>query len=261
MKTNGTNPGVNVDEYENMAVQSSNTAKRVAAVGAAVLGTAAASSAATYYGTHTGPEPVVDDQLTVDDVVDAADVATTYQEEVHESNTKVVTVNEEPKVAEPNIVWDKSESYYLNGEKVGTVESGTIDGHKFELRDNDGDGIADELRVDENGNGEFDENETSVLTAADNVKMGHNVAHVNRNDIVIVGDFGEGSDDGDIAQNEDIKNDWEDEKAGESYSEDYAENNSDYNPDADTGYYTASVDEEEIQNDDVTDFGGEEFLG
>ena len=36
MNTNGTNPGMNVDDYENMAVQKSNTAKRVAA-GAALL--------------------------------------------------------------------------------------------------------------------------------------------------------------------------------------------------------------------------------
>lgn len=260
MKTNGTNPGINVDEYENMAVQKSNTAKRAAAIGAGFVGVAAASSAATYYGTHTHPEPIVD-PLTVDDVVDAADVATTYQEEVHESNTKVVTVSEEPKATEPSLVWEKSESLYLNGEKVGTIESGTIDGKKFELGDTDGDGIGDYLKVDENGNGEFDENETTVLTAVDNVKMGHNAAQVTRQDIVIVGNFGEDVDDGDVAQNDDIKNDWEDEKAGESYSNDYAENNSDYNPDADTDYYTASVDEEEIQNDDVTDFGGEEFLG
>lgn len=260
MKTNGTNPGVNVDEYENMAVQNSNTAKRAIAAGVGLVGVAAASSAATYYGTHTTPEPVVD-PITVDDVVDAADVATTYQEEVHESTQKVVTVHEDPKPAESNVVWEESKSLYLNGEKVGTIESGTVDGHKFELGDTDGDGIGDYLKVDENGNGEFDENETMTLTAADNVKMGHNAAHVTRQDILIVGDFGEDVDDGEIAQNEDIKNDWEDEKSGESYSDDYAENNSDYNPDADTDYYTASVDEEEIQNDDITDFGGEEFLG
>lgn len=259
MKTNGTNPGINVDEYENMAVEKSSTAKRVFATGAAMLGASAVSSAATYHVTRPAPTPVVDD-ITVDDVIDGADVATTYQEEVHKSDTKVVNVSKEPKAHEPNVVWDKSESVYLNGERISTVESGTVDGHKFELRDNDGDGIADELRADEDGNGEFDENEITTLTAADNIKMGHQVAHSERHDVVVFGEFGSETGE-EVAQDENIHNDWEEEKTGESYDNDYAENNSDYTPDADTGYYTASVDEEYIQNDDVTDFGGDEFLG
>ena len=41
MTTNGTNPGMSVEDYENMAVQKSNVAKRVAAGEAVYVGGAA----------------------------------------------------------------------------------------------------------------------------------------------------------------------------------------------------------------------------
>ena len=44
MTTNGTNPGMSVEDYENMAVQKSNVAKRVAAGAAVFVGGAAVVS-------------------------------------------------------------------------------------------------------------------------------------------------------------------------------------------------------------------------
>ena len=41
MNTNGTNPGMNVEDYEDKAIQKSNAAKRIAVGGAAFLGGAA----------------------------------------------------------------------------------------------------------------------------------------------------------------------------------------------------------------------------
>jgi len=48
MNTNGTNPGMNVEDYEDKAIQKSNAAKRIAVGGAAFLGGAAVAGGAAY---------------------------------------------------------------------------------------------------------------------------------------------------------------------------------------------------------------------
>lgn len=243
MNTIKTNTGTNIDDYENMAVQKSNVAKRLAAGAAVFVGGAAVAGGAAYAATQ--PSDVVENTpLTTEDIVNGADVASEYQPEtVTEQHTEKVVVVEKP-VEKPSeedtgnssVVWDETTNYYVGDEKVASVEEGTVDGHKFALMDVDGDGHADLLAVDVDNNGRFDDNEYVSYTEDDHVHMGHQTARVTEHHYNNIEDFG--SNDGtqnyvaqDQPKQEDvIHNNFEDEKTGESYRDDYADNNPDYNP-------------------------------
>ena len=208
MNTIKTNTGENIDDYENMAVQKSNVAKRVAAGAAVFVGGAA--------------DPVAEQPA-----------------------EKVVVVEksvEKPSVEEPeksSVTWDETTNYYVGDDKVMSVEEGTVDGHKFALMDVDGDGHADLLAVDVDNNGRFDDNEVVTYTEEDHVHMGHQTAHVTEQHYNSVDDITPTYDGQNyVAQNQThqedvIHNNFEDEKTGESYHGDYAENNPDYNPNVD----------------------------
>lgn len=252
MNNNETNSVMNVDDYENMAVQKSNNAKRVAAGAALFVGGAAVAGGAAYAATgHDTPDVIDDSPLTAEDVVEGGNVGNDYQPEVHNETTeRVVYVekHEEPshdqnseQTNETQVTWDeKTVVYDEDGNVVGSVESGTIQGHNFALFDVDGDNHADYLAIDVDGNGQFDDNEIVKYDVSDHVHMGHETAHTkeihNNNQYILVEDGGE-----DIARNDDdreiIHNNFEDEKTGESYNGDYAENNRDYNPNADMDSY------------------------
>lgn len=252
MNNNETNSVMNVDDYENMAVQKSNNAKRVAAGAALFVGGAAVAGGAAYAATgHDTPDVIDDSPLTAEDVVEGGNVGNDYQPEVHNETTeRVVYVekHEEPshdqnseQTNETQVTWDeKTVVYDEDGNVVGSVESGTIQGHNFALFDVDGDNHADYLAIDADGNGQFDDNEIVKYDVSDHVHMGHETAHTkeihNNNQYILVEDGGE-----DIARNDDdreiIHNNFEDEKTGESYNGDYAENNRDYNPNADMDSY------------------------
>lgn len=252
MNNNETNSVMNVDDYENMAVQKSNNAKRVAAGAALFVGGAAVAGGAAYAATgHDTPDVIDDSPLTAEDVVEGGNVGNDYQPEVHNETTeRVVYVEkyEEPsndqnseQTNETQVTWDeKTVVYDEDGNVVGSVESGTIQGHNFALFDVDGDNHADYLAIDADGNDQFDDNEIVKYDVSDHVHMGHETAHTkeihNNNQYILVEDGGE-----DIARNDDdreiIHNNFEDEKTGESYNGDYAENNRDYNPNADMDSY------------------------
>lgn len=252
MNNNETNSVMNVDDYENMAVQKSNNAKRVAAGAALFVGGAAVAGGAAYAATgHETPDVIDDSPLTAEDVVNGGNVGNDYQPEVHNETTeRVVYVekHEEPshdqnpeQTDETQVTWDeKTVVYDEDGNVVGSVESGTIQGHNFALFDVDGDNHADYLAIDADGNSQFDDNEIVKYDVSDHVHMGHETVHTkeihNSNQYVLVEDGGE-----DIARNDDdreiIHNNFEDEKTGESYNGDYAENNRDYNPNADMDSY------------------------
>lgn len=241
---------MNVDDYENMAVQKSNNAKRVAAGAALFVGGAAVAGGAAYAATgHDTPDVIDDSPLTAEDVVEGGNVGNDYQPEVHNETTeRVVYVekHEEPshdqnseQTNETQVTWDEKTVVYEDGNVVGSFESGTIQGHNFALFDVDGDNHADYLAIDADGNGQFDDNEIVKYDVSDHVHMGHETAHtkeIHNNNQYIVEDGGE-----DIARNDDdreiIHNNFEDEKTGESYNGDYAENNRDYNPNADMDSY------------------------
>lgn len=242
MNTNGTNPGMNVEDYENMAVQNSNTAKRVAMGAAVFAGGAAVAGGAAYAATHS-QDDVEEQELTTDDVVNGATVGNDYHE-VKEQVTQQTTHVVEEKVEtpeEPSVVWEDKTIYYdEEGNVVGSMESGTVEGHKFVMLDRDGDNHADVVAIDSDGNGVFDDNEVILVDKSDHVHMGHDTAHTtevhNNTGYVVIGE----GEEGDVAYNQNgevIHNNFEDEKTGESYTGDYAENNPDYNPHADMNDY------------------------
>lgn len=259
------NPAMNADDYENMAVQKSNNAKRLAAGGALFVGGAAAAGAAAYVA--TGNEATADDAndiLTSDNIVDAGNVGETYQPHVEtESSERVVYVEREAPATQshthehqgesseqdnPQVTWDeKTVVYDGEGNVRGSVESGTVQGHKFSLIDVDADEKADYLAIDVNDNGTYEADEVVKYDPSDNVLMGHETAHTKE----IHYENLNAEDSNQIAQNDDEKepihnnfddekqpvhNNFEDEKTGESYRGDYAENNRDYNPNADVDY-------------------------
>lgn len=253
MNTNGTNPGMNVEDYEDKAIQKSNAAKRMAVGGAAFLGGAAVAGGAAYAAGQP-EETTADETLTTEDIIGGAEAGGEYQQEepqepqeTHTSThtvTEHVVVVEKPaaevyheevqEVEEPNITWDETTNFYVGDTKIGSVEEGTINGHKFAIADGDNDGVADLLAVDSNGNNRFDEDEFMQLSESDNIRMGHETAQVTNeqfNPEEINGYDVNHTNDNYIAQNEEpIYNNFEDEKTGESYHGDFAENNPDYNP-------------------------------
>lgn len=233
MNANKTNTGMNVEDYENMAVQNSNVAKRVAVGSAVFLGGAAVAGGAAYAANHSETS---DAPLTEDDLLSGAEVGSGYTpvEETASATTttervvveKPVAATESEDEANPEITWDETSNFYAGDDKVMSIEQGTVDGHKFALVDMDGDEHADYLMVDMNDNGQFDEGEVIKYTPSDHVHMGHSTAHVTDHHY---GTFGnDGSND--VAQNNSgVHNDFEDEKTGEYYHGDFAENNPDYN--------------------------------
>lgn len=252
MNTNGTNPGMNVDDYENMAVQKSNTAKRVAA-GAALLAGGAVAGGGAAYAASEQQVPNPEEVLTSDDVVDGANAGKSYQE-TEEPNTETVTervvyvekpVEHVEEEKEPTVTWDeKTIVYDGDGNVTGSMESGTVNGNKFVLMDVDGDDHADVLAIDMDGNGRFDDNEVVKYDVSDHVHMGHETAHTREihNNSTIGEEPSEDSHwiayrDGEERPEDRIHNNFEDEKTGESYHGDYAENNPDYNPNADVNDY------------------------
>lgn len=296
MNTNGTNPGMSVEDYEDMAVKNSNTAKRVATGAALFVGGAAVAGGAAY-AANAVEDSTPETELTTEDLVSGAEAGSTESVTTEEiTHERVVYVHEEPKSEpvpepeEPSVTWDETINVYVDGEKASTVQIGTYDDHKFALVDGDGDGNADVLGVDMNNNDHFEEEEKVYFTEDDNVQMNHETAQSNNHFFYTNLETGEIQDtpDIDVTQNEEvIYNNFEDEKTGEEYHGDYAENNPDYNPrvdvsdgsqeylaedrsyDSNDSNYTAELYEEsvnytaEAEEDSSYDdmMSGEEFLG
>ena len=234
MNTNGTNPGMNVEDYEDMAVQKSNVAKRVAAGAAIFAGGAAVAGGAAYAATH---DDVTDEELSTEDLVEGADGPEEYKPQVEETQTtEKVVVHETvkpvvPDPEEPEMTWDHTTNTYVDGEKVMSVEEGTYQGHKFALYDYDGDDHADVFALDVNSNGQFEDNEIVLLSPEDHIHMGHETAQTTNQMYYDYDDpIPDPGPDPLYAHQEEIYNNFEDEKTGESYRGDFAENNPDYNP-------------------------------
>lgn len=262
MNTNGTNPGMNVEDYEDKAVQKSNVAKRVAVGGAAFVGGAALAGGAAYAAGKSPAEEQTEEALTTEDIMAGAEAGGEAQpEEVQPQPQQTVTTErvvvvekpaaetyqEEAKEAEgPEITWDETTNIYVGDQKVAQIERGTIDGSDFALIDGNADGRADVLAVDANNNKQFDQDEFVAITPEDNIYMGHQTAQVNNNYYEPQNEGGYdpyGGTDNNLAMNEEpIRNDFEDEKTGEEYHGDFAENNPDYNPDANVDNYDSAND-------------------
>lgn len=272
MNDKATNPMMNADDYENMAVQKSNNAKRVAAGAALFVGGAAVASAAAYATTADEiVDPANESELTADDLMQGGNVGVGYQPEVHsESSERVVYVEkdrdqhqEQESEENAEVTWDERTVVYdENGEVIGSTESGTVDGHKFSMVDMDNDNKADIVGIDINDNGTYEENEIVRFNNSDGPAMGHETAKVtewhymkDENNPYSEEDYPAVPEDN---NDEIIHNNFEDEKTGETYNDDYADNNNDYNPRANLDYgtndYLAENDRYEENDDDEADF-------
>lgn len=269
MNKNGTNPGMNVEDYEDMAVQKSNAAKRILVGGAAFVGGAAVAGGAAYAATQS-TAPSVDETLTAEDVVSGAEAGSEYApaepeaqepqaaQATHTTSTHTTTERiyvveqpaadvkgEEPQNGEESPVsWDEMTHYYVDGEKLMSVESGTVQGHDFKVFDTDNDNLAEVVAIDTNDNGIFEQDEIITMTDADDFRMGHETAKVTNehysSEELDKYSFPDGHDEQVFAQNgKVIRNNFEDEKTGDSYYGDFAENNPDYNPQGNVNSYDA----------------------
>lgn len=288
MKTIGTNPGENFEEFENMSNESSNTGKRIA-VGAAMIG-AAGLGAGAMYAAQPVEDPFIDEDLTADNIVEGAAVGTDYapQPEQPAPAPAPTPVTPEPEKPEPEpdpFEWEEKSSVYVGDEKVLSQVEGTYEGKKVTLVDIDGDDKADYIAYDQNGDGEFQSNEVIEVSPRDNIAMNmdvnkENEIHYKPYNMAFEDETNQNSPnhDDDMAM---ISNDFDAEKEGEEYNGDLAENNPDYNPNAPVDRYTSdyslaeNTDYDEESDSEYTDnyyaqndssygseeMGGEEFLG
>lgn len=236
-----TNEDYQLEELENAAVNKSNNAKRIAAAAGLLAIGGTAGYAATNIPTGVEDEPI--ETLTEEDL---EGVAETGANQVQEPEVTPQPVQPQPQPATPvqsvtpaqdevDVSFDKTTHYYdENNNLVMTTEEGTVNGQQFKLVDVDGDKRADILAYDADGNGVINEDEIVELTGKDQIAMGHATAEHDDQFIAIHEPEPEPyiepydiDEEKDYADN-DIHNDFEDEKTGETYSHDYAENNEDY---------------------------------
>lgn len=244
MNTNSNNSGVNIEDYEDLAVRKSKMAKKTALGAAGVVGVGAIAGGTAYAA--TAGDDTIEDAVTTDDLINGADTGMEMQpvEEAPAPQTTTQYVQVQQPAPEPEseteITWDEATNYYVDGEKVISTESGTVDGHNFTIVDFDGDDHADLIAVDSNNNGRYDDNEIMELSPSDHVHMGHETAKTTNEQFYanIDSPRGYSPESESYAYNggEPIHNNFEDEKTGENYYGDYAENNPDYNPRADVDY-------------------------
>lgn len=242
-----TNEDYQLEELENAAVNKSSDAKRIAAAAGLFVAGGAAGYAATQI-------PLGEDEPDVPDLSDEDSGANAGANQVHEPEPKPQP-QPQPKAPEPNnepeVSFDKTTHYYdENHNLIATSEEGTIDGKNFSLIDLDDDNKADIFAYDENGNNVYEDREIVYLEGRDQIVMGNQATQ--HEDVFLANIVPEPEPiypEPGFSDN-DIHNDFEDEKTGEDYSHDYADNNDDYN----NGEYSASYhDESGYAYDDVKD--------
>lgn len=253
-----------LEEMEKSAVNKSTMAKRAIA-GAGLL----AAGAATAYGAeqlmddghNVATEPVQQSDLASGAAAGAVGEGVTEQPQsqpepqtVHTEETVHVEVHPAPQPEqEPEMQFETTTHMYDNeGNLVGSVDEGTYDGHHFAVVDQDGDGRADVLWYDENGDGKISQNELADVSDSGYVMGSHGGAHLDYNvdedrymaDAHEVGGHTDGGDVADI--DNDYREDLQNEKSGEVYRDDLAQNNPDYNPKGDVDSYRAGTDEDTL---------------
>lgn len=240
-----------LDEMENAAMEKRKNLKRGLVAGTAVLGAGgtAAIAAAPIINPDPNPEEV-EVILTDDDLLAGANAGAEDQPQQETDSTQQTTtqtVNETREfviervetqvIHEPNVSVDETAVFYdENGDVMMMADQGTIDGVQWIAVDKDLNGKADYIGIDENQNGIIEENE---IYAMDNqsfdVGKGNMFAGYSRaadgqfhKDYEVDNHLGKhvAYNEG---QQEDIHNDWDDERSGERYHDDLAENNIDYN--------------------------------
>lgn len=277
-----TNEDYQLEELENAAVNKSGNAKRIAAAAGLFATGGAAGFAATQI--PTGEEEVPDPLLT-EDIDEGANAGVDQVEEpktqapAPKTETPPVDEPKEEPEPEPEVTFDKTTHYYdENHNLVASAEEGTIDGKDFALYDFNGDMRADALAYDENGNGVYEDHEFLALEGRDQIVMGHEAT--THDDVFLASnepepiepidpydpwqDIDDDKDDwANNNNNDDIHNDFEDEKTGEDYSHDYADNNGDYdNGEDDNGeeaYGYANIAADDTADGSFDDLGSDSF--
>lgn len=269
-----TNDDFQLEELENAAVNKSNNAKRAAAIGAAVAGSGAMGVAGkAIYDNVTDNHENPADALTPEDLDSAAQVGADQVQAPQETQPEPAPrVSQQPAEPAPHpapeppedeidITFDKTTHIYdEDNQLLATTEDGTLEGKNFTLIDLDEDMQADILAYDADGSGDYTDNEIVRLTGDDQIQMGN--ATTRHEDIFVQLNEPESEpfvdpidpynleDEKDLAEEDRIHNDFEDEKTGESYSHDYAENNENYNNNGDVEHYAGMGDmdyEEKIE--------------
>ena len=243
-----------IEDLENEACKKSNAARRaLAGAGLAAAG-AGAAFAADAISAEPEPETVltadeladaVTDGVTENDMPEAAAPEESKPEEVHVYHHNVEEKPAAP--AEPDVDFNNTTAIHnQDGELIASIDEGKINGTDFALYDVDGDGKADFMAFDANGNHIYERDEI-IDVQSENISMqdtsdGLHVV-VNTGDTEWIVEPAEPEPFYDEDSLADINNDFQNEKTGEVYGEDLAENNDDYRNDEDMMQY-ASLDEE-----------------
>ena len=234
------NEDYQLEELENAAVNKSNNAKRAAAA----AGLFAAGGGTTYAATkiaEASTEP--EHKLTTEDVEKAVKDALSQVKEPEvkpqpapapkpaSEHHVAPKVEDHPNHQSPQDMVDHAHfdkpTFILDpsGERVGTIEEGTVNGHKIMLKDEDGDMRADYYAYDEDGNGVYNKDEEMNLYGKNQIAMGHDSDnyehHIETPKVVDYNKY----------DPQDIVNNFEDEKTGEVYVNDYAKRSGDYSND------------------------------
>lgn len=263
-----------LEDAENAAVQKSKNLKRGLAAGAAVAGVGSVSYGATKMADHTAQNE--ESELTSEDLLAGAEAGTDgIPEQPTETHTTVehhVHIHHDPKpepepIPEPATEMEVEETAFVydeNGDLVTVYDTGTFEGKSFMVMDIDGNGKGDIIAYDENNNGEFEENEISYLdNETYELGQGKNLVMYQENhegEVELIGvrpnpllePMAQNENNSRSFHNDDdIHNDFEDEKTGEVYSRDLAENNPDYNNHDRVEQYSAHANNQEMELTDL----------
>ena len=249
-----------VEELEDAAVKKSNIAKTVGiAAGMGVIGAGAAVAANSLMDDEEKEVTIEEStDISAEDLVDGASQGannTTIVEEKHITEPHKPTPhgnegNDNHGDDETRLTVDQNVTVVdEEGNVMASQTSGTLDGKAYVVTDYDGDGLADEIYYDVNGDGEFTPDEGGMLEGSDQFAMS-SFGQATNSVVYIQGGEGDGSVEGggdeDLVKPgdqdiDDIDNDLDegtddntttgDEMA--LYEDDYADNNLDYNNDAD----------------------------
>ncbi len=257
-----------LEDMEDNAINKSNNFKKAAVIGGAVLGVGAT---AAYAASKMNPGDTdltaeTDSELTSEDLMDGANAGAIDSEVIDETvTTTAPEATEEvhihhhhydnpapaPEVeADPEVSIDETGIIYdEEGNVVSVFDRGTIDGKNFTVMDTDGNGYADKIGYDVNGNGIYEADEIADMDnrsyqMGQGQTLGQYVQDSEGNLYAIQDPMprydGQLTDDGtaQLEPDEKIHNDFIDEK-NDGQFDDVARNNPDYNNNYDHDYGAA----------------------
>ncbi len=179
-----------VEELEDESVKKSNIAKTAGiAAGMGIIGAGAAVAATTLIDDEEEVPVVEETDITSDDLVGGASQGaqnTTI-------NEKHVVIDETK--GEQNLTTDQTVAIVdEEGNLIASQTTGTIDGKAYVATDYNGDGMADEVFYDLNGDGVFTPNEGATLNGAEQFSMS-NLGQASQTTVYVQGNEG-GSEEG-----------------------------------------------------------------